>query len=233
MTTPTVPAAPPTTTAPPTETPTTATPHIAHTKAGVSPTEAAQLAEWAKQDFQKGRITQAQLDEQFDALQTPPEQRAGDTRTPAVKELDHLDGPPAQAHEYVFDLRAPGQSELTPEQKVTAANARKALAAAGFSKAHGNALMTQILRVDRMTATMSPKELESYVLTENAKLDQRFGGPEATTKKLEAAAEMIGELEKHVPGLSQALRQRGIGDNALVVAGILQQYDRWKIRNGR
>lgn len=75
---------------------------------------------------------------------------------------------------------------------------------------------------------MTPEQLESYVLLENEKLDRAYGP--ALEEKLRSAAVMLQELEKAKPGLNNLLRSKGIGDNALVVAQIIGQSERWHAR---
>ena len=81
-----VPAAP----APAPPAPTTPTapaiPVEPYSPAGLSPSHAAQIIEWEKDNLAKGKITPEEAARRFDALGATPEQRAPDTRT-AVKPM--------------------------------------------------------------------------------------------------------------------------------------------------
>jgi hypothetical protein len=80
-----------------------------HPKAALNPSEAAQLAAWAKEEFAKGKLTQTQLDRQFDELQTPLEDRnTTDVRSPEVRQIDALH-PPAKPNDYIIRYHTPGQ----------------------------------------------------------------------------------------------------------------------------
>ena len=59
-----------------------------HSKTGLSPSKAAQMAGWVKDDLAKGRITQAQADKVFDDLGTPPESREPDAQSDEAKAID-------------------------------------------------------------------------------------------------------------------------------------------------
>jgi hypothetical protein len=76
---------------------------------GVSASEAALLAEWAKQDLLSGKITQTQADQQFAELNTPMEQRTTeDLRTDEMKLLDqHF--PVAKLEDYLIRYGGPGE----------------------------------------------------------------------------------------------------------------------------
>jgi hypothetical protein len=76
---------------------------------GVSASEAALLAEWAKQDLLSGKITQTQADQQFAELNTPMEQcTTEDLRTDEMKLLDqHF--PVAKPEDYLIRYGGPGE----------------------------------------------------------------------------------------------------------------------------
>ena len=79
---------------------------------------------------------------------------------------------------------------------------------------------------------MTPEQLESYGEAEFANLEKCCG--RELDAKLQQAAVMIDELDQKTPGLKQLLKSKGIGDNALVVAQIIGQAERWRARrNGR
>ena len=78
------------------------------------------------------------------------------------------------------------------------------------------------------TKGMTPDQLESYGMVEYEKLVQAY--PDTLDEKLRAAAVMIDALDKKQPGLKALLQARGIGDNALVVAQILGQRERYWAR---
>ena len=97
----TSPAAPTTPTAP-------AIPVEPYSPAGLSPSHAAQMIEWEKDNLAKGKITPEEAARRFDALGATPEQRAPDTRTAEVKLLDqHF--PAAKPENYFIRYGEPGR----------------------------------------------------------------------------------------------------------------------------
>ena len=148
-----------------------------HPKAALSPTESAQLAQWAKENFAKGKITQAQLEQQFNELNTP--QKAGRTTDPKTPEQQQLDvlHPPAKASEYTIRYYRPAKSGrcTTPEVKQFDQSARTWLAGAQFDRMTGNSLVNTIDRVAQQTHKMTPEQLHFYGETEYAKLEKAYG----------------------------------------------------------
>ena len=53
------------------------------------------------------------------------------------------------------------------------------------------------------------------------------------TRRLQLAGKMVHEIEAKQPGLKALLKNRGIGDSALVVSQLIQQAERWHVRQGR
>src|SRR5712692_906138 len=98
----------------------TVTPQVEpHTKASVSEREAAAMAEWAREDVAKGKLTPEQAAKIFDDLGTPIDQRVtpAETRSDEQKLLDaHF--PPATPDEFVIRYGVAGQElPMTPELK--------------------------------------------------------------------------------------------------------------------
>ncbi|HEX7094178.1 MAG TPA: hypothetical protein VF205_10945 [Nitrospiraceae bacterium] len=74
---------------------------FSHGGAQITPSEAATMAEWAKQDLLSGKITQAQADQQFTELNVPIEQRGSDVRTDEQRLMDaHF--PAAKPEDYLW-----------------------------------------------------------------------------------------------------------------------------------
>lgn len=109
-------------------------------------------------------------------------------------------------------------------------SARTWLSGAEFPRDLGNSLVTAIERVAQHTKAMTPEQLETYGGAEFVKLEKAYGGEDKLHEKLRAAAVIIHELEKTKPGLQNLLRSKWIGDNALVVAQIIGQNERWHAR---
>jgi hypothetical protein len=87
-----------------------ATPQVEpHTKASISPAEAAIAVGHIHERVASGKMTPEQADQAFDELGATPEQRAGNTRSEAAKEVDALYGPPAQPHEYTIPMMPPAK----------------------------------------------------------------------------------------------------------------------------
>ena len=78
---------------------------------------------------------------------------------------------------------------------------------------------------------MNDSQLEVYGQAEFAKLERAYG-PELDAK-LQLAGKMIAELDGKQPGLKRLLQSRGIGDAASVVALLVQQAERYYVRNRR
>jgi hypothetical protein len=200
-----------------------------YSPSGLSPSHAAQWIEIEKDNLAAGRITLEEANKRFESLGAAPEQRAPDTRSDEIKQLDaHF--PPAKAEEYLIRYGEPGQPypTMTEETKQFDTAARTWLSAAEFSRELGNSLITQIERTGRATRGMTPDQLITYGETEYQNL-QRVYGPELE-EKLRQAAEMVEAIEKKTPGLKRLLQSNGIGDNALVVAQLIGQAERYHAR---
>lgn len=89
-------------------------------------------------------------------------------------------------------------------------------------------MITTIERVAQQIQHMDANQLEQYGFDELAKLERAYG--ETLDEKLQAAAVMIHALDQKTPGLKNLLKSKGIGDNALVVAQIIGQSERWHAR---
>jgi predicted phage tail protein len=89
-------------------------------------------------------------------------------------------------------------------------------------------LVSAVEKMAQHTKAMTPEQLESYGLVEYEKLQKVYG--EGLEEKLQSAAVMIHALDQKMPGLKNLLRAKGIGDNALVVAQIIGQAERWQAR---
>jgi hypothetical protein len=203
----------------------------------LSSAQVSQLVEWAKEDLASGKITQAQADAQFAELNVPIDQRGWqpDQRSAEQQQLDAA-FPAAKPTDYVIQYDRPGQER--PMDAIQKQNlqkfdttARTWLSTAGFSRDHGNALATAIGRVVEATNGMSESQLEAYGEREYEKLSQAYG-PELDAK-LQLASKMIHELDAKQPGLKRLLQTRGIGDSAPVVALLVQQAERYRVRNRR
>jgi len=138
--------------------------------------------------------------------------------------------PAAKPEEFSIRYANPGQPwpQMTPELKQFDTTARTWLSGAEFPRELGNSLIGQIERVAQTTKAMTPDQLESYGMVEYEKLQWAYG--DTLDTKLEAARQMVQALDKKTPGLNNLLKSKGIGDNALVVAQIIGQAERWHAR---
>jgi hypothetical protein len=109
-------------------------------------------------------------------------------------------------------------------------SARSWLVGGEFPTDLGNSLITEISRVVQRTKHLDTNQLEQYGVDEFEKLTRVYGGEDKLQEKLQQAAVMIHELDKKTPGLKNLLKSNGIGDNALVVAQIIGQSERWHAR---
>jgi hypothetical protein len=75
---------------------------------------------------------------------------------------------------------------------------------------------------------MTPDQLESYGLIEYEKLQKVYG--EGLEEKLRAAGRMVVAIDQKTPGLKNSLKSKGLWDNAMVVAQIIGQSERWHAR---
>ena len=207
---PATPAAPPATT--PTPGPPSGSP--VGPQGEISPAQAAQMIEWEKENLAKGKITPEEAAKRFDALGATPEQRAPDTRTDEQRLLDvQFSG--AKPEEYQIRYATPGQAwpEMTPELKQFDTTARSWLSQAEFPRELGNSLITNIEKVVQQTKSMMPDQLESYRIVEHSKMQRIYG--DTLQAKLNAADDMIDQLEAQRAGLINLLGSKGIGKNAI------------------
>jgi hypothetical protein len=109
--------------------------------------------------------------------------------------------------------------------------ARTWLSTAGFTREHGNALTTAIGRVVESTKGMNESQLEAWGQGQFAQLERAYGAE--LESKLQLAGKLVAELDGKQPGLKPLLKTRGIGDSSLVVSALIQQAERWVIRNRR
>jgi hypothetical protein len=187
---------------------------------------------WAKEDLAKGKLTPEQANKLFEELGATPEQRAGDQRTDAAKEVDLLHGRPADPAEYLISYARPGQDvPMTPEIRSFDASARTWMSEAGLPRELGNSLVNQIDRVTEHTKAMTPEQLIAYGESEFVKLQNLYGA--TLNEKLLAAARMVQELDAKKPGLKNLLKSQGIGDNAMVASMLIQHGERYGARKGR
>jgi hypothetical protein len=220
----------PTTPTAPAVTAPTSTPEP-HPKASVSTSEAEQMMEWLKQDQAQGRISPEQAQKAFDQLNASPEQRLPDPCTDEQKALDAA-FPPAKPADYTIQYFRPGEpGEVTKDMQAFEANARGWLSGAGFPRALGNSLVTQITRVLQTTKDMTPEQLDTSGETEYAKLQKVHG--DKLDERLRQAGLMVHDLDLKKPGLKNLLKSRGIGDNALVANMLIQHAAIYHARRAR
>ena len=158
--------------------------------ANLSESHTAQWIEIEKENLATGKITLEEANRRFDSLGATPEQRAQDTRSAEVKLIDQL-SPPAKESDFLIRYGEPGQlaPPMTPELKAFDTSVRTWLSGAEFPRDSGNSLITQIERTVRATKGMTPEQLDSYVLLENAKLERAYG--DTLDAKQEAARQMV------------------------------------------
>jgi len=100
----------------------------------------------------------------------------------------------------------------------------------GLSRGNGGDRLTATFSKGiQRTHSMSAEQRETYKYNENAKLEKLFG-PEWHDKRKPAAV-MIHELDQKRPGLKDFVRARG--DNALLVAKLIQAATNYHARKGR
>ena len=191
------------------------------------------MVDWIREDLATGRMTQAHVNQALDDLNVPLDQRTApaDVRSDEQKLIDSQ-FPVARPEEIRIAYADPGQAapQMTPELKQFDQSARSWIVGAEFPANLGNSLVTAISKVAQQTKSMTPDQLESYGLVEYDKLIRAYGGEDKLQEKLQQAAVMIHELDKKQPGLKNLLRSKGIGDNALVVAQIIGQSERYWTR---
>jgi hypothetical protein len=176
--------------------------------------EAAVMIGWERENLAKGKISPEEATKRFDQLGATPEQRAGDTRTPAEVELDRA-SPPAKPGDYLIRWKDPlDPTPMSQQDRQADATARGWLADAGFPREIGNSLINRIRQVTQETKGMTESELHAYRLTELAKLQHVHR--DKLPERLAAADDMIDELESQRPGLFNLLGLHGIGKSAMV-----------------
>jgi hypothetical protein len=197
----------------------------------VSPRYAGQWIEWEKDNLAKGKITPEEATRRFDALGATPEQRAPDTRSEYVKQLDAA-FPPAKPEDYLIRYGDPGQEPtMTPELKQFDSTARTWLSEAQVPRELGNSLISAVARVAQQTKAMTPDQLEQYGYAEFAKLEKAHGP--ALQEKLQAVDRMVQEIEAKQPGLVRLLKSKGIFDNAMVANMLISHAQIYHARKGR
>jgi hypothetical protein len=143
------------------------------------------MIEWEKDNLAKGKITPEEATKRFEPLGATPEQRAPDTRSDEVKQLDqHF--PLAQESDFLLHMYPPGQAPAAIPKEVQAfeANARGWMADAGLSREHGNSVVTILSKVLQQTHTMTAEQRETYKDQENEKLRTLFGGQDKLNEAL-------------------------------------------------
>lgn len=196
---------------------------IAASETGLTSDQISTMVEWARADLKAGKITQAQFDQQADELNLSPADRAPDTRSDEVKDLDtHF--PPATPEQFTIHY---GQ-DMTPELRAFDSNARTWLAGAGFPQNLGTSLVHAIEAVTKQTQHMDETQLAEYGNKEYLKLQSIYGTE--LDAKLRETGYMINIIEQQRPGLKALLRSRGIGDSARTVTLLIDQSRRFWAR---
>ncbi len=222
-------AAPP---QPPPAAPTAPSPSVlVQPTAPITASQADTMAGWEREDVAKGTLSPEAATKLFDELGVPLDQRVtpADTRTDEQRLID-AQFPVAKPEEFFIRYADPGRPAppMSKELAQFDQSARAWLSGAEFPRELGNSLIMNIERVAQQTKAMTPDQLESYGMVEYEKLQRAYG--DTLDAKLEAARQMVQALEKKMPGLNNLLKSKGIGDNALVVAQIIGQSERWHAR---
>ena len=197
-------------------------PTVAPTVTGeLSQAQASQMAGWIRDDLAKGKLSPEKAAKAFDQLGATPEQRAGDTRSEAAREVDAMYGLPAKPEEFLVRLYPPGQEprEIPKEVSVFEGNVRGWMSDAGLSKELGYALFNTLSKAIQHTHALTPEQREAYKDSENAKMGKLFG-PDWHDTKLQPVAVMIHELDQKRPGLKELVRAHG--DHAMFLAQLIQ-----------
>lgn len=201
-----------------------------HHRQELTPSEADAAARWVAEDLKAGKVSEAQAAKSFDQLNTPPEQRAPDTRSEEEKTLDLL-APVAKPEDFLirYDHLNPHEP-VPPEVREFDAAARTWLSESGLPRELGNSLVNIVDRVSKDTASMDEAAREQYGYQQYEILQKTFG--DTLDIKLERARQMVQELEKRQPGLNALLRS-GIGDDARVASMLIQHADIYFARKGQ
>ena len=165
-------------------------------------------------------------------MNTPLEARLPDSRTEEQKLLDKQ-FPAAKETDYRIQYYTPGQEPpvIPPEVKQFDSNARAWLAGARFPRDTGNSLVSAIAKTAQATQHMTPDQLETYRQTELMKLQRAHG--EKLGERLQAADDMIDQLEQQRPGLKNLLGSKGIGRNAMIWNMLVANAQIYQARKGR
>jgi hypothetical protein len=200
------------------------------TQADLTPVEASHMAEWAKQDLAKGKITAEQAEKIFTDLNTPLAQRAPDVRSDEERMMDKQ-FPMAKAEDFIIRYGLPGQElPMTPALKQFDQSARTWMSGAGLPRDMGNSLVNAIEKVAHTTKGISAEALDQYGTTEFAKLEKAHGA--ALEERLQAAARMVHDLDLKNPGLKNLLKSNGIGDNAIIANMLIAHAQIYHARRG-
>jgi hypothetical protein len=194
----------------------------------LSPAQAEQMIGWIRDDLAKGKLSPEKAAAAFDQLQATPEQRAGDTRSDAEKQIDRA-YPPAKPEDYLIRWKEPGDpTPMTEQDRQGDALARNWLADAGFPRELGNSLVNTITKVSRETKGMSAAQVDAYRAAELAKLQKVHGAK--MQERLDAADDMIEELERQRPGLTNYLGSQVASRNAMVWNMLIQRAEMYHQR---
>ena len=189
------------------------------------------MADWTRKDVASGTLSPEAAAKIFDDLGTPADQRGPDVRSDEQKMIDkHF--PAAKPEEFTIRYNAIGDDAPIPaETKQFDTSARTWLSSAGFPRDVGNSLVNIIAKVAQSTKDMTPDQLETYRQTELLKLQRAHG--EKLEERLQAADDMIDQLEHQRPGLKHVLGSNGIGKNAMVWNMLIQHAPIFHARKGR
>jgi hypothetical protein len=188
------------------------------------------MAEWTKADLLAGKMTAEQAEKIFTDLNTPPEQRLPDARSPEERQFDAA-FPVARPEEFTIRYNAIGDATpMSAEQTQFDTTARTWLSEAQFPREVGNSLVNAIGKVAQQTQRMTPDQLESYGFSEFAKLEKVHG--DKLDERLRQAGLMVHDLDLKTPGLKNLLKSKGIGDNAMVANMLIAHAQIYHARRG-
>lgn len=197
----------------------------------VNPRYAEQWIEAEKANLANGKITPEEATRRFDALGATPEQRAPDTRSEYVRQLDRA-FPPARPEEFLIQWHPPGQqpTTLSKEDQALDTNARKWMAAMGLSREQGNGMAAIIAKTRQQRHPLSVNERENFKDRENMRMD-RVHGPNWQDDQLPPVARMIHEVNALHPGLKAFVAEEG--DNADLLMELIKAAHIYDARKGR
>ena len=204
-------------------------------KTSLSLSESSKMAEWAKADFKAGRISEAQMLQQFDELQTPPEQRdTVETRTPEQLLVDQQ-FPIPRPEAYLVRLYSPGNepARISPEDRQKENMVRSLLHEMGMTRELGNAVAQMALKTNEHLATLTPQQREDFKEKENQRLRALYRDQlDATLEPVRRMTlEVLERLEKQYPRIREFAAS--VTDHALLVAQLVQTARNYHIRHGR